>query len=82
MKRSSDGKGCEDFWKSVDKSLGCKIIKTGIGSDYLKICPDKKPTFVEVKDGCHSISKTQRVTRDFVKKIGLDYEVKRCNCDL
>jgi hypothetical protein len=82
MKKHSDGKDCENFWKTSDKNQGCKIFRTGIGSDYLKLCPGEKPTLVEVKDGCHSISPTQRVTRDFAKKIGLGYEVKRCNCDL
>lgn len=81
MKNDPSWKQCEDLWKSLAKQQGCKIFKTGIGSDYLKICPDKKPTFVEVKDGCHDISKTQKATRDFVKKIGFNYEVKRCNCN-
>lgn len=76
-----DWKKCEDAWKEIDRNLGCKIIPTGIGSDYLKICPDQKATFVEVKDGCHDISKTQKMTRDVVRKFGFDYEVKRCNCD-
>ena len=82
MKRKNDGKDCENYWMNFDKNNNCKVYRTGIGSDYIKFCPNKKPTLVEVKDGCHSISKTQRMTRDFVTKIGINYEVKRCNCDL
>lgn len=76
----SDGKDCENLWKSIDSARGCKIVRTGIGSDYLRICPDEKPTLVEVKDGCHSISKTQQFTKQIAQKVGFDYEVKRCNC--
>ena len=75
-------KKCEDAWKAYDKSRDCKVIPTGIGSDYLRICPDETPTFVEVKDGCHDISKTQKSTRTLVKKLGFDYKVERCNCEL
>ena len=76
-----DWKKCEDTWKKIDHDRGCKIIPTGIGSDYLRVCPDEKPTFVEVKDGCHDISPTQKATRSDAKKLGFGYQVNRCNCD-
>ncbi len=79
---SNDGKDCENLWKTHAKNEGCKVIPTGIGSDYVKFCPDEAPVFVEVKDGCHDISPMQKITRDIVTKVGFDYEVKRCNCDL
>ncbi len=78
---SNDGKDCEDFWKAHDRQEGCRVIRTGIGSDYVKFCPDEPPTFVEVKDGCHDISPMQKATRDIVTKMGFDYEIKRCSCD-
>ena len=78
---SNDGKDCENFWKSKDRNEGCKVIPTGIGSDYVKFCPDEVPTFVEVKDGCHDISPTQKATRGIVTKMGFGYEVKRCGCE-
>jgi len=74
-------KKCEDSWKNYDLSRGCKVVPTGKGSDYLRICPGEKLTFVEVKDGCHSISKTQSSTRELVKKMGFDYKIARCDCD-
>jgi len=75
-------KKCEDMWKEIDRNRGCKIIPTGIGSDYLRICKNEKPTFVEVKDGLHDISPTQKTTRDLVTKLGFGYKVNRCNRDI
>ena len=72
---------CEDSKKRQDQNRGCRIIDTGIGSDYLRLCPNEKPTFVEVKDGCHSISKLQNKTRTTVQKLGFQYKVERCGCD-
>ncbi len=67
--------------KQAAKDRGCKIIPTGIGSDFLEICPTSKPAFVEVKEGCGPLSSTQRATREIVKKLGFDYRVDRCSCD-
>ena len=72
---------CEIEKKEQDKNRGCGIIPTGIGSDYLRICPGEKPTLVEVKDGCGSLTRTQRATKKLAEKIGLNYSVERCHCE-
>ncbi len=81
MSNSKSWKICEDTKKQQDKERDCAIIPTGIGSDYLRLCPGEKPTFVEVKDGCGPLTKTQSATKKLVEKLGLNYKIERCNCE-
>ena len=78
--RMPSWKNCENSKKLESKQRGCRTIDTGIGSDFLEMCPDSRPTFVEVKEHCGSISSTQRATKAFAKRIGLGYRVDRCSC--
>jgi len=71
---------CEIAKSTEYKQRGCLVVRTGKGSDFLAICPDKKPTFVEVKKGCGSLTKLQRKTRDNARKSGFEYKVERCDC--
>ena len=67
--------------KSMEyKRRGCLVIPTGKGSDFLTICPDKKPTFVEVKSGCGPLTKLQKETMNNVRKSGFGYKIERCAC--
>jgi hypothetical protein len=56
------------------------MAPTGRGTDFVAVCPDRKPTLVEVKKECGSLSKLQRETRDRALASGFDYKVERCNC--
>ena len=79
-KNIRDWKLCEIAKSTEYKQRGCLVIPTGKGSDFLAICPDKKPTFVEVKKGCGSLTTLQRKTRNNVRKNGWGYEIERCDC--
>lgn len=78
--RKRKWEACETSKKVEYESRGCKVIRTGRGSDFVAVCPDKPLTFVEVKKGCGSLSKLQRKTRKQVEKNGLQYKVERCGC--
>jgi len=79
-KKQPNWKLCE-IAKSVEyEQQGCLIASTGRGSDFLAICPDRKPTLVEVKESCGPLTKLQRETRDNAPQKGFDYKVERCNC--
>ena len=55
-------------------------MPTGKGHDFLSICPNKKPTFVEVKKGCGSLTEFQKKTMNEVRKGGYEYKIERCSC--
>jgi len=79
-KKVSDGRVCETTKKIEHERKGCLAVPTGKGSDFLSICPDKKPTYVEVKKGCGSLTPFQKKTRDEVRKSGYEYKIERCSC--
>lgn len=74
------GRKCEITKISQDENRGCVIIPTGIGSDYARFCPSEKPTLVEVKKGCGSLTPTQKRTKSIVQHLGWNYAIERCNC--
>jgi hypothetical protein len=43
------GRICETTKKIEYERKGCLVVPTGKGHDFLAVCPNKKPTFVEVK---------------------------------
>ena len=71
---------CEKTKKIEHERQGCLVVPTGKGHDFLAICPDRKPTFVEVKEGCGSLTKFQRKTMNEVRKSGYEYKIERCSC--
>jgi len=80
-KAQHDGRVCE-ISKEIEYQInGCMIEPTGRGSDFLAVCPNSKPTLVEVKKGCGSLSRLQMETRDKVLASGIyDYKIERCSC--
>jgi hypothetical protein len=79
-KKEVDWRLCEHIKMIEHERRGCAVIHTGKGSDFVAICPDRKPTFVEVKKGCGSLTEFQKKTMQEVRKSGLDYKVERCSC--
>jgi len=79
-KQQRDGRLCESAKRIEYQSRGCLTETTGRGSDFVAICPDRKPTLVEVKKGCGSLSKLQQKTRDNASANGFNYNVERCGC--
>lgn len=75
-----DWKLCEIARSIEYEQRKCLVIPTGKGSDFLAICPDEKPTFVEVKKGCGPLTKLQKRTMKKVRKSGLNYKIERCDC--
>ena len=75
-----DWERCEIEKRLEYSGRGCKVATTGKGSDFLAICPDEKPTLVEVKKGCRPLTKFQRRTMNEAHKKGLGYKVERCGC--
>jgi hypothetical protein len=73
-------KTCETTKKIDYERQGCLVIPTGKGHDFLTICPNQKPTFVEVKQGCGALSEFQKKTMNEVRKNGFEYKVERCSC--
>jgi hypothetical protein len=71
---------CELAKKIEHESEGCQVMPTGRGSDFVVACPNKKLTFVEVKQGCGSLTKLQRKTMQEVRKSGFEYKIERCSC--
>jgi len=59
---------------------GCYVVPTGKGSDFVAICPNKKPIFVEVKQGCGSLTELQKKTMKEVIESGFEYKIERCSC--
>ena len=79
-KNMREGKLCETAKTIEYQARGCITAPTGRGSDFIAICPESKPTLVEVKKGCGSLSKLQRETRDNASANGYGYKVERCGC--
>jgi len=79
-KKTPDWKLCENTKRQKYSQQGCLVIPTGKGSDFLAICPNKKPTLVEVKKGCQPLTKLQRKTMEEAPKKGLGYKIERCSC--
>jgi hypothetical protein len=75
-----EGMLCETAKKIEYLASGCLTATTGRGSDFIAICPGKKPTLIEVKKGCGSLSRLQRETRNKAAANGFDYKVERCGC--
>ncbi len=73
-----DWQKCERQRMQTDKARGCKIVKTGLGSDYLRLCKGEKPTFVEVKSGSGRKTTLQKATERFAGTIGFGYVEERC----
>ena len=71
---------CERTKMIEHERRGCLVVPTGKGSDFVSICPDKKPIFVEVKKGCGSLTEFQKKTMQEVRKNGFEYNVERCSC--
>jgi hypothetical protein len=71
---------CEIAKSAEYQEQGCLVVPTGRGSDFLAVCPNRKPMLVEVKKGCGSLTKFQRETRDSAAKNGFNYTVERCGC--
>jgi hypothetical protein len=81
-KSPPDWKLCETA-KSIEyQGQGCFVAPTGRGSDFVAVCPDRKPTLVEVKKGYGALSKLQRETRDLALTSGFDYKVELLNSRL
>jgi len=78
----SEWKLCEITKSTEYKQRGCLVIPTGKGSDFLAICPDKSPTFVEVKSACGPLTTLQRETMNNVQKSGFKYKIERCDCSI
>jgi hypothetical protein len=79
-KNQRDGGICE-ITKIIEyQTRGCMTARTGRESDFVAICPDSKPTLVEVKKGCGSLTRLQRETRDNAPASGFDYKIERCGC--
>ncbi len=74
------GKKCELEIKNKYSSIGCKTIPTGKGSDFLALCPNKIPTFVEVKSCKSNLTPFQRKIRETIVKSGFNYTIERCGC--
>jgi hypothetical protein len=79
-KKPPDWKLCEIAKSTKYQEQGCLVVPTGKGSDFLAVCPDRKPTLVEVKERCGPLTRFQKETRDNAGKNGFDYKVERCNC--
>jgi len=79
-KNQRDGDICEIAKIMEYQANGCLTARTGRGSDFVAICPSRKPTIVEVKKGCGPLTKLQRETRDNAADSGFDYKVERCGC--
>ena len=79
-KNIPDWKLCEIAKRLEYSQRDCLVVTTGKGSDFLAICPDKKPTLVEVKKGCQPLTKLQRKTMNEAPKSGLEYKIERCDC--
>jgi len=76
------GKLAEELAKEDYKNHGYKIIKTGIGSDFIaikKFYSNEKPLkeFVEVKTGKAKVSKKQKNVMKKITKSGKKYTIYR-----
>lgn len=71
---------CELAKKIEYEQNGCKVVPTGKGSDFAAVCPSKPLTFVEVKQGCGSLTELQKKTMKEVTDSGLEYKIERCSC--
>jgi hypothetical protein len=71
---------CEMTKKIEHERKGCYVVPTGKGSDFVAICPNKKPIFVEVKQGCGSLTELQKKTMKEVIESGFEYKIERCSC--
>jgi hypothetical protein len=71
---------CERTKMIEHEREGCLVVPTGKGSDFIAICPNKKPLFVEVKQGCGSLTEYQKKTMLEVRKSGYEYKTERCSC--
>lgn len=78
MDKDTRGKACEYSKKEASRRRGCEVIPGRIGYDYLELCTNKPPTLVEVKSGKSQLTKTQRETREWARKVGFDYRLDRC----
>jgi len=79
-KKTPDWKLCETAKTIEYQAQGCATAPTGRGSDFIAVCPSRKPTLVEVKKGCGSLSKLQQETREKALANDFDYKVERCGC--
>jgi len=75
-----DWRICENAKMIEHERKGCLVVPTGKGHDFLSICPNQKPTFVEVKKGCGSLTEFQKKTMKEVKENGYEYKIERCSC--
>lgn len=79
-KKEPDWQLCEQTKMIEHERNGCLVVPTGKGHDFLTICPSEKPTFIEVKQGCGSLTEFQRKTLNKVKESGYEYKIERCSC--
>jgi hypothetical protein len=79
-KKEKAGSLCEQTKKAEYESKGYLVVPTGKGHDFVAIRPNKRPIFVEVKQGCGSLTKFQEKTRDEVTRDGSEYKIERCSC--
>ena len=80
MSTKEDWRICELTKKIEYERKGCKVITTGKGSDFAAICANKPLTFVEVKQGCGSLTELQKKTKKEVRESGFEYKIERCSC--
>ena len=78
--KETDWRLCERTKKIEHQRKGCYVVQTGKGSDFVAICPNKKPIFVEVKQGCGSLTELQKKTMKEVRESGFEYKIERCSC--
>jgi hypothetical protein len=71
---------CETTKKIEYERQGYLVVPTGKGHDFLAIRPNEKPTFVEVKEGCGSLTEFQKKTMNEIRKSGYEYKIERCSC--
>ena len=71
---------CEMTKKIEHERKGCYVVPTGKGSDFVAICPNKKPIFVEVKQGCGSLTELQKKTMKEVIESGFEFKIERSSC--
>ena len=79
-KKEPEWRICERTKMIEQEHQGCLVVPTGKGHDFLVVCPNKKPTFVEVKKGCGALTEFQRKTMNKVRESGYEYKIERCSC--
>jgi hypothetical protein len=78
--KETEWRVCETTKKIEHERKGCLVVPTGKGHDFLSICPNQKPTFVEVKKGCGSLTEFQKKTMKEIRESGFEYKIERCSC--